>query len=248
VDIWNEGLESAAMPLRHQIFVIARVGEHHRCLAVVHHQRLYDIFVLKACLRLVDIFSAKSTRRALESELRLAAEFYKGQPAPTKPESQPDYEAHRSSPVRFPFIATCLILGSSLDLWEDPRRHGGRPASLGDEDVGFDQSQNDTGITVLDITDLCNVRYCFTALQHFNKLLSASEYIQHSRAVPIWSVDDSENSELDVKLGRVPLIPGSTLAGEFLVFGIAVLHAWSVELIHPFCRRLAVGPLGHRPA
>jgi hypothetical protein len=236
------------MFFRHQIFVIARVGKHHRCLAVVHHQGLYDVFALKSCLRLIDVFSAKSTRSALESELHLAEQFYRGHPAPTM--SEPDYEAHGTSPVRFPFIATCLILGSSLDLADDPRRIGRRLASLEPEDVGFDQSQNETGITVLDITDLDNVRYCFAAwrrligdvdadsdqdqddaleaLPSFNKPWSASEYSQHSCAACNWAdeLDDYPDPlPLAAKLDRVPLIRGSTLAGEFVVSVMAALHA-----------------------
>ncbi|KAJ4286646.1 hypothetical protein N0V88_007937 [Collariella sp. IMI 366227] len=157
------------MGQRQQLFVIARVGKHYRCLAVVHHQLLCGDRSLETCLRLIKIFSAKENRHALEVELRLAAEFYKNQEPPSKTPpllSGPSWEHHQRSPVRFPFVATCLSVGASIhtdhpDQDADPldvhMTHFER------EDTGFDQSNNNDGILVLDITHLDKVRYCYAA-------------------------------------------------------------------------------------
>ncbi|KAL2133277.1 hypothetical protein VTI74DRAFT_2620 [Chaetomium olivicolor] len=150
------------MGQRQQLFVIARVGSHHRCLAVVHHQSLFARLSLETCLQLIKIFSDKANRRALELELRLAADFYKDQEPPSKPlPINSLYESHPWTPVRFPFIATCLVLGASTcrdrDHLEVFMTH------FEPEDLGFDQGDNNDGIIVLDITDLDNVRYCFSA-------------------------------------------------------------------------------------
>ncbi|KAK3904272.1 hypothetical protein C8A05DRAFT_31953 [Staphylotrichum tortipilum] len=75
------------MSERHQIFVIARVGKHYRCLDAVHHDDLYDVKAVSVCLRLIRIYSDDANRLPLELELRLAADFYKdaGPPPQTAP-------------------------------------------------------------------------------------------------------------------------------------------------------------------
>ncbi|KAL2261940.1 hypothetical protein VTK26DRAFT_2948 [Humicola hyalothermophila] len=150
---------SATMGERHQLFVIARVGKQYRCLAIVHHQYLAGWDVLAACIRLISIFSDKSNRLPLEIELRLANDHYKDRGPPEKPTSLNFLTGLMADPVRFPFINTCLVLGTSSD---PDNRHFGyvHPEP---PDLAFDQTDNNTGITILDITDLDNIKYCFLA-------------------------------------------------------------------------------------
>ncbi|KAH8812185.1 hypothetical protein F5884DRAFT_898497 [Xylogone sp. PMI_703] len=146
------------MGQRHQLFVIAKVGTYYRSLAAVHHQWLWGIYPLYRCLRLLRIFSNEANKVAIKQELIFAAEYYRNkEPPPTERPQFPSWEAARSGPCPFPFITTCLMVGSASDEVDDyPYAVHEQPFG-----VGYDQGDNNDGITVLDITDVNNIRYCF---------------------------------------------------------------------------------------
>ncbi len=143
------------MGQRHQLFIIARVGKYYRSLAVVHHQWLYGVGALRSCLRLVRIFSDPGNRVPITQELAFASEFYENHgPPPT----QLGFATHKSKPgTVFPFISTCLAIGASFDE-TDGDAHA---VIVLDHDMAYNQGDNNDGITVLDITNLDHVRYCF---------------------------------------------------------------------------------------
>src|SRR5271156_1559806 len=60
------------MGQRHQLFVIAKIANRYRGLAVFHHQWLYGARALKQCLALLAIFSAPANRLAILQELAAA--------------------------------------------------------------------------------------------------------------------------------------------------------------------------------
>jgi len=137
------------MGQRHQLFVIAKIGNRYRGLAVFHHQWLYGSIALERCLRILTIFSAPANRLPIQQELtaakRLDEEFW------AKPQDWEDFE------VPFPFINTCLLLGASFDVKAVYNSH----VKLYPFDMPFNGGDNNDGITVIDITDLKHVRYCF---------------------------------------------------------------------------------------
>jgi hypothetical protein len=137
------------MGQRHQLFVIAKIRNRYRGLAVFHHQWLLGEIALQRCLRILSIFSAPANRLPIQQELtaarRLDEEFW------TKPRSWKDLE------VPFPFITTCLFLGASFDV-KAVYSHG---VILEPFDMAFNEGDNNDGITVIDITNLTHVRYCF---------------------------------------------------------------------------------------
>ena len=137
------------MGQRHQLFVIAKIANRYRSLAVFHHQWLYGATALKRCLGLLAIFSDSANRLPIQQELTAARRF--DEDFWTKPRSYNDSE------VPFPFITTCLLLGASFDVKE------GYNASVILEpfNMAFNDGDNNDGITVIDITDLRHVRYCF---------------------------------------------------------------------------------------
>ncbi|KAH7175216.1 hypothetical protein EDB81DRAFT_705061 [Dactylonectria macrodidyma] len=146
------------MGQRHQLFVIARVGKHYYSLAAIHHQWLYGVSALRSCRRLLRIFSDPSNRITLKHELDLAVGFFQDQgPPPSKP---PMYKDPETTACPFPFITTCLAVGAAYDL-EMGQVHTIHELAF---DTGFNQGDNNDGITVLDITDLTDVRYCFVTL------------------------------------------------------------------------------------
>ncbi|KAK7425042.1 hypothetical protein QQZ08_008318 [Neonectria magnoliae] len=146
------------MGQRHQLFVIARVGSHYRTLAAVHHQWLYGVSALRSCRRLLRIFSDANNRITLKHELDLATSFFKDQGPP--PSYPPNYEEPEERPCPFPFITTCLAIGAAYDS------ELGRVQTIHELafNTGFDRGDNNDGITVLDITDPADVRYCFVNL------------------------------------------------------------------------------------
>jgi hypothetical protein len=60
------------MGQRHQLIIIAKIGNRYRGLATTHHQWLYGATALKVCFRLIHIFQADVNRLALQHELRWA--------------------------------------------------------------------------------------------------------------------------------------------------------------------------------
>jgi hypothetical protein len=137
------------MGQRHQLFVIAKVANRYRGLAAFHNQWLYGPLALERCLRILTIFSAPANRLPIQQELtaarRLDEEFW------TKPRSWEDFE------VPFPFITTCLLLGASFDV----KPIYNSRVTLEAFNMAFNEGDNNDGITVIDITDLTHVRYCF---------------------------------------------------------------------------------------
>ncbi|KAK4152688.1 hypothetical protein C8A00DRAFT_34604 [Chaetomidium leptoderma] len=223
---------------RHKLFVIARVGKHYRCLAVVSHQypSLQYRLALGACLRLIAIFSDQANRRPLEMELRLAADFYRDEEEPPEEMLIDTFERilNRARPVRFPFITTCLVVGAStagLDSDLDRWRVSLSAVFSEPADTGFDKGDNSSGITILDITDLDNVRYCFAAWQRIrgrpwgsNSDTEFSEESGRETPPPLntpWSasseygrnyVTGNSRSEVTDKFAGTPLIRASALA------------------------------------
>ncbi|KAL2860000.1 uncharacterized protein BJX67DRAFT_386444 [Aspergillus lucknowensis] len=111
---------------------------------------------LTTCLRLIRIFEDDSNRISLEQELRSAAEYFQGHAPPAK---QPVRWIGKDDelPCPFPFITTCLVVGTSYDP-QAPH------ISIAHEEpywMGYNQGDNNDGITVLDITRLDKVQYCF---------------------------------------------------------------------------------------
>jgi hypothetical protein len=60
------------MGQRHQLFVIAKIANRYRGLAVFHHQWLYGDIALERCLRILTIFSAPANRLPIQQELTAA--------------------------------------------------------------------------------------------------------------------------------------------------------------------------------
>lgn len=228
---------------QHQLFVIARVGNHYRCLAAVHHNYLSDARAISTCVRLIRIYSDDANRLPLELELRLAADLYKDDGPPPRIRPVPDLSRWTSPnlrPARFPFIGTCLAVGAGTGGLIPGFIHAST-VRYELEDMGFDGCENTQGITVLDITDLNHVRYCFAAWKRIGwrwaggprigfvdpavaeargpppplmKPWSSTEYILHYirfNDAPDASYTVMRTSEAD-KLAATPLIRASSLA------------------------------------
>ncbi|KAF6232196.1 hypothetical protein HO173_009579 [Letharia columbiana] len=140
------------MGQRHQLFVIASINARYRTLCAIHHQWLYGHTALRRCLGTLQIFADPANRIPLEQELIAAQrqddDFW------TPPE---DGFHEKNVHVPFPFIATCLITGASFGP-DDGYYH---PVLVENFYMAYDEGDNNNGITVFDITEPSNVRYCF---------------------------------------------------------------------------------------
>lgn len=141
----------------HRIFAIARIDDQYHTIAVANGPCPYPLtarLVLQRCLGVLRTFGHGQNRIPIEQELRFARGHFNGQPAPQK--QNPRKEKYGPS-IPFPFISTCLVVGASFESETgrylmtrmDPVHHG------------YDDGDLAAAITVLDITDLDSLKYCF---------------------------------------------------------------------------------------
>ncbi|CAG9976946.1 unnamed protein product [Clonostachys byssicola] len=139
----------------HQFFAIAKAGQYYRLLAGVRHMCLWGMATLRQCLHVLHIFSHCENRLALQQELRFAEDYFRNSDPPSV-SSAPTWYSY-FGPCPFPFITTCLMMGAALNpetlhagvVNEEPYR------------FPFHVPGSRHGITIIDITDLDNVKYCF---------------------------------------------------------------------------------------
>jgi hypothetical protein len=89
----------------HQLFVIARIQDRYRSLAVVHHPWLFGSRAVDTCVRLIRIFNEPANRYLLDLDLARATRI--PQDVFTKELSYKDL-------AEFPFITQCLMMDSAI--------------------------------------------------------------------------------------------------------------------------------------
>jgi hypothetical protein len=194
------------MGQRHQLFVIAKIGARYRGLAAIHHQWLYGATALKVCRRLLHIFQSPENRVALEHELRWA-----------KTLGENDWDADEPY-IPFPFILTCLVLGASFNEKEGYYYKVQRlPFNL-----PFDEGDNNDGITVLDISDLGNVKYCFVDYQGMESAREVEMMTPVEASEYLWAYYDEGNEQFQRAFGELV----KTFKGRDLVDARALDSAW----------------------
>jgi hypothetical protein len=147
------------MGIRHQFWVIAKVGRRYRALAVAHCQNATGTDATRACWRLLNIFGSSANKKLIHHDLNYAStksddwwEFI---------QNSKDFTLENRIP--FPFIQTCLILGAAYDS----RLHNPFPFfyPVVPYETGISPMNllcnNQTGYTIVDITDTDQLRYCF---------------------------------------------------------------------------------------
>ena len=135
------------MGQRHQLFVIARVWKRYRTLAAVHRQWLYKMGPIERCLRLIHTLKQNQIKFQSSRNFEQLA-------------TKTTISGPWTSFNLFPFIATCLLVGSSFEP-EIGYQH--RVYSL-PFNVTLDGIGNNDGITIIDISDTKNIKYCFAFL------------------------------------------------------------------------------------
>ncbi|KAL9598617.1 MAG: hypothetical protein Q9219_004362 [cf. Caloplaca sp. 3 TL-2023] len=142
---------------RHQLFVIARINGRYRQLCAVHHYWLFGYTAVKRCRDTIRIFENPTNRLPIQQELTFAAKHHDDFWVCPVDQNQSKRTVAKNNNVPFPFIMTCLVLGASFSLEEASCNK----ASVEPFYMAFNEGDNSSGITIFDITDLNNVRYCF---------------------------------------------------------------------------------------
>lgn len=150
------------------------MNDRYRCLAGVHHERCGPNNAVRNCFWTIKIFSADTNRVALQNELRWASKL----PNEHWPQPGPIFKL---SPIWFPFIATCLIQGATNSWRDTPSTTASIPLSAAGS---LDGIPWESGITVIDITDLAKLKYCLARRHkdrngHLNiKMLSVDRFFR----------------------------------------------------------------------
>ncbi|KAL8887017.1 MAG: hypothetical protein Q9215_005353 [Flavoplaca cf. flavocitrina] len=200
------------MGQRHQLFVIARIIGRYRQLAAIHHQWLYGHTALRRCRDILNIFGNKTNRIPLPQELIAASQ------------KDDDFwlaahdDRHKNEHVPFPFIMTCLVTGASFNL--DGYYHN---VLVEPFYMAYDEGDNNNGITVFDITEPANPRYCFVDFMgmesergvDLNTPLSARTYLE-----AYYELNDATNDEV----GLLPLV--ESFQNRSLITEEALAETW----------------------
>ncbi|RFU33671.1 hypothetical protein B7463_g2673, partial [Scytalidium lignicola] len=146
------------MGQRHQLFIICNINGRYRTLAAVHHQWLYGAGPTRACWRILQILQHPANKKLIKYELHHAVT--------RSDEWWDELKCDRNwndDPIQFPFITTCLILGAALDPRpEFSYQHDVQILSI---TTDFRQVDNNDGLTMIDISDVDSIRYCFLQLE-----------------------------------------------------------------------------------
>ena len=201
------------MGQRHQIFVIARAGSRYRPLAAVHHQFLFGQRAVIRLRQLLKIFSDPANTSRLHDELEEARRKANDEgfwaPIDWNNESRPENSA------RFPFITTCLLVGASFDLLHGCSENA-RPCAF---NTNWNGGDNSDGMTVIDITNLPNPRYCFLADDScecrlpVSKPISAVDYLT---AYVVCEAEENEENGEDEWNKTLPVPPELSVAQKEL--------------------------------
>ena len=211
------------MGQRHQLFVVAKVGNRWRSLAAIHHQWLYGQSALKrkhiiqlhpallavhilniqvsGCLRILRIFQDPQNRLLIEHEVDRAYKL---------PSKKWDKRADDCIP-EFPFITTCLLLGASFDP-ELRYSHVGIPEPW---NMPFNGNNNNDGITVINISDPANVEYAFIFFH-----AGDPDVPEHMQLVPLTAAEymalySSQSLDLSSSFKDFPLISDEILCSAW---------------------------------
>ncbi|KAI9766204.1 MAG: hypothetical protein M1835_007231, partial [Candelina submexicana] len=148
--------------------------------------------------------------------------------------------------VHFPFVLTCLILGASFDP-DQGYEHG---VSIEPFNMSYDAGDNNNGITIVDITQLDNVRYCFVDFYGMeserevplNTPLSARTYLEAYYGSEKWSNEYNEKLEGLQSFGliNVGALHETWPAGEWSgISNVEQDHSTNLEVSRLSARSLA---------
>lgn len=138
------------------VFIVAKVGDRYRTFCSIQ-QFFLHVTLAERCLRLINIFEEPENRIPIQEELLLAQD---------KPEEfwAPEDQCPACCPFPFPYLATCIILGTSFDPAYGFLDHT-KIFYPGQE---FDKLQNSDAVTVMDISEPHNVKYCFVGYSPYS--------------------------------------------------------------------------------
>jgi hypothetical protein len=146
------------MGIRHQFWAIASVGGRYRSLGAVHCQNATGTDAIRACYRLLKIFGSSANEKFIRHDCNCAStkteDWWKSIAWPC--------EGKLEDRIAFPFIHTCLFLGAAYDSRDEPAPFF-YPVSAYETSISPMNLvwNNQSGFTIIDVTDRNQLRYCF---------------------------------------------------------------------------------------
>lgn len=146
------------MGIRHQFWAIASVGGRYRSLGVVHCQNAPGEDAIRACYRLLKIFGSSANEKLIRHDCNCAStkteDWWKSIAAL--------HVGKLEDRIPFPFIHTCLFLGAAYDPRDEPDPFF-YPVSAYETGIPAMNLcwNNQSGFTIIDVTDRNQLRYCF---------------------------------------------------------------------------------------
>jgi hypothetical protein len=135
---------------------------------------------LELCPEVLRIFLGELNRLSLENELRWA------KANESDPNVGIDSWTTEEWHLPFPFVLPYLTIGTSFDASTGYYQS----SSIKRINMNLNEGDNNTGITVLDITDLSNVCYCF---MHYYRMSNRPVQLNISGPSPIREIQRSES-------------------------------------------------------
>ena len=227
------------------VYAIARLAGHYRCLGGVCCPKPYEATEMESlALVLRRIFSDVSNRIPLVLELELGSDFYarRGYPPPqTSPSPSP--AVPEEQPPCFPFIHTCLCVGSVSPMehsyrWWNEFGESVFPLSA-DEILGncpvrcFESLPTPSGrgmsVIFIDVTDPTDIRHRFATWKPtippknvHPSLRNGSECLLTDWSLPFWSVAKMQKNVYQFKqkdwreMQTAPRIELGAIMGEYI--------------------------------
>lgn len=198
----------------HQLFIIAQIDGRYRSLAAIEHGWLYGHTALRRCLDILKMLNDPTNRTPIQQELVAASKHDASFWIPSHEDFRED---PKNSHIPFPFLSTCLVIGTSFNVDGYYQEVYLEPFFM-----PYDGEKNDNGITVFDITNLDDVRYCFVDFRGMESErpvdlmtpLSARDYLEAYYVI----------DEVEEEVGLKPLLAG--FEGKHLVKAAALKETW----------------------
>ncbi|KIM36365.1 hypothetical protein M413DRAFT_292228 [Hebeloma cylindrosporum] len=204
------------MGARHQAFLIARIVPHgspktdfkYRCIGALHHQSCHDHLPVKAAARFVTLIKQEDNAAIITEELKAINGLYgRFMEDPKIPD------------IPCPFTHFLFMSAWSAELSDGKRAYLATASSL-EASMGTIDLDNNTGITIIDITDPTDPSYCFFPVidRHFPETppLSANDYLAHNHHLSVHDGDGDTSAFFTLK--AIPLLTFQQLA-----------EAWPIE-------------------
>lgn len=178
------------MGQRHQLYFIAQVGSRYRVLAALHHHWLWAEHAVRQSRIVLETLRREGNLAGIRREVQRAGEIN------WEEGIWVDEQKTRADESIFPFLATCLLLSSTLGQFCPTTAL--MPINWDFDDVS--RITNDDGVSIFDVSELGKPRYGFL-FPGENVLMDGEMYLQEGYRIAL----GDRNLEPNYDFGTVSL-------------------------------------------